>query len=240
MRPSLPLASCSGKLYYVMQILLVDDHALIRDALRAILAEVAIDSVVMEADSGRLAMDFIDGTSGGHPVIPDLVILDLGLPDSDGLTLLKQMHERCPQIAVVVLSSSMEPDVMAEALDAGAVGFIPKSAPRAVMARALALVVAGGTYIPPEAWPARRMEEVPVPPAQRPTPTELGLTERQLHVLALLMQGQSNKAIARSLSIAEVTVKHHVTSLMRALKAQNRTEAALMIAQYGWRLPDIG
>jgi DNA-binding NarL/FixJ family response regulator len=148
------------------------------------------------------------------------------------------MRERCPQTAVVVLSSSTEPDVMAEALDAGAVGFIPKSAPRTLMARALALVVAGGTYIPPEAW-ARRMEEAPAPPAQRPTPAELGLTERQLHVLALLMQGQSNKAIGRSLSIAEVTVKHHVTSLMRALKAQNRTEVALMIAQYGWRLPDI-
>lgn len=222
-----------------MNVLLVDDHALIRDALRAILAEVAINSVVMEADSGRQAMAFIKGASDGHSVIPDLVILDLGLPDSDGITLLKQMRERCPQTAIVVLSSSTEPDVMAEALDAGAVGFIPKSAPRAVMASALALILAGGTYIPPEAWPARRMEAVPAPSGQIPTPADLGLTERQLHVLALLMQGQSNKAIARSLSIAEVTVKHHVTSLMRALKAQNRTEAALTIAQYGWRLPDI-
>lgn len=74
----------------------------------------------------------------------------------------------------------------------------------------------------------------------RRSPQELGLTERQLHVLALLMQGYSNKAIARSLSIAEVTVKHHVTSLMRVLKARNRTEVALTVTQYGWRLPSIG
>jgi DNA-binding NarL/FixJ family response regulator len=72
-----------------------------------------------------------------------------------------------------------------------------------------------------------------------PTPAELGLTGRQLDVLALLMRGRSNKAIARTLSIAEVTVKHHVTALMRALQVRNRTEAALAIARYGWQLPDI-
>lgn len=225
----------SGKLRHAMQILLVDDHALIRDALRAILAEVAASSSVAEADSGRQAMEIIESVPSEL-----LVILDLGLPDIDGLQLLRVIRERRPQVIVVVLSSSMEPDVMAEALDAGAVGFIPKSAPRAVMAGALALVLAGGSYIPPEVWPARRTEAAPMPSGPIPTPTELGVTERQLHVLALLVQGHSNKAIARSLSIAEVTVKHHVTSLMRVLKARNRTEAALTITQYGWRLPNIG
>ncbi len=220
--------------HHVKHILLVDDHALIRDALRAILAEVAVGSAVKEADSGRTAMDIIESATDEH-----LVVLDLGLPDSDGLQLLRRMRERRPQTIVVVLSSSTEPDVMTEALDAGAVGFIPKSAPRAVMASALGLILAGGTYIPPEVWPVRRLNTAPAPSERIPTPAELGLTERQLHVLALLMQGRSNKEIARSLSIAEVTVKHHVTSLMRALKARNRTEAALIIAQYGWRLPDI-
>lgn len=128
---------------------------------------------------------------------------------------------------------------MAEALDVGAVSFIPKSAPRAVMVSALGLILAGGIYIPPEAWPARRTEVAPASDERAPTPAELGLTERQLHVLALLVQGRSNKAIARSLSIAEVTVKHHVTTLMRALKVQNRTEAALAISHFGWRLPNI-
>lgn len=217
-----------------MNILLVDDHALIRDALRAILAEVAAGSTVTEADSGRRAMEIVEGAEGKL-----LIILDLGLPDSDGLQLLKRIRECCPHSTVVVLSSSMDPDVMAEALDAGAVGFIPKSAPRAVMAGALGLMLAGGTYIPPEVWPVRRAEVEAAPLERIPTPAELGLTERQLHVLALLMQGHSNKAIARSLAIAEVTVKHHVTASMRALKARNRTEAALTIAHYGWRLPEI-
>lgn len=218
-----------------MQILLVDDHALIRDALRAILAEVAASSSVAEADSGRRAIEIVESAPGEL-----FVILDIGLPDIDGLQLLRVIRERSPQVIVVVLSSSMEPDVMAEALDAGAVGFIPKSAPRAVMASALALVLAGGTYIPPEAWTRRRTDAASTPAGSALTPGELGLTERQLHVLALLMQGYSNKAIARSLSIAEVTVKHHVTSLMRVLKARNRTEVALTVTQYGWRLPSIG
>jgi len=227
-------AAASGNVNHMMNILLVDDHALIRDALRAILVEVAPDSVVTETDSGRSALDCIESAPSEY-----LVILDLGLPDTDGLELLRMIRKRRPATRIAVLSSSTEPDVMAEALDAGAVGFIPKSAPRAVMGSALSLILAGGTYIPPEVWSVRRMD-VAAPPATRvPTPAELGLTERQLHVLALLVKGRSNKAIARSLSIAEVTVKHHVTSLMRALKVQNRTEAALTISQYGWRLPSV-
>lgn len=218
----------------MMHILLVDDHALIRDALRSVLAEVAADSAVTEADCGHKAMDLIESA-----LSEPLVILDLGLPDVDGLELLRTIRVRRPRTRIAVLSSSAEPDVMAEALNAGAVGFIPKSAPRAVMAGAISLILAGGTYIPPEVWPARRMDVAVPPDARVPTPAELGLTERQLHVLALLVKGRSNKAIARSLSIAEVTVKHHVTSLMRALKVQNRTEAALTISRYGWRLPNV-
>ena len=217
-----------------MNILLVDDHALIRDALRSILAEVAACAVVAEADSARKAMNLLESVDETF-----LVILDLGLPDSDGLQFLRVLREQYPESIVAVLSSNMEPDVMARVLDAGAVGFIPKSAPRALMINALSLILAGGTYIPPEAWPSRRLAQAPLLDERVPTPVELGLTERQLHVLAMLVRGRSNKAIARSLSIAEVTVKHHVTSLMRALKVQNRTEAASVVARYGWRLPDI-
>lgn len=217
-----------------MNILLVDDHVLIRDALRAILVEVAAGSTVAEADSNHKARDFLADAPDTH-----LVILDLGLPDGDGIELLKVIRERHPATAVAVLSSNTEPDIMREALDAGAVGFIPKAAPRAVMVSALGLILAGGVYIPTEAWSARRAEENQTPSEGIPAPTELGLTERQLHVLALLVKGRSNKAIARSLAIAEVTVKHHVTSLMRALKVQNRTEAALTISRFGWRLPDV-
>ena len=217
-----------------MHILLVDDHALIRDALRAILAEIVAEAVIDEADSARKAMELVENNPQKQ-----LVVLDLGLPDGDGLDLLKTIRARLPATAVVVLSSSTESDVMAAALDAGAVGFIPKSAPRSVMVGALGLVLAGGIYIPPEAWPSRPKDVPPAVSERPPTPAELGLTGRQLDVLALLMRGRSNKAIARTLSIAEVTVKHHVTALMRALQVRNRTEAALAIARYGWQLPDI-
>lgn len=230
----LPELICWGRLGRTMHVLIVDDHALIRDALRAILAEVAPHASVDEADSYRHAMDSIEITPEGQ-----LLILDLGLPDGDGLDLLRAVRESRPATAVVVLSSCTEPQVIAGALDAGAVGFIPKSAPRPVMVSALRLVLAGGTYIPPEAWPPR-ISDFRHPTEERsPGPAELGITERQLHVLALLVRGQSNKAIARSLRIAEVTVKHHVTAAMRSLQVSNRTEAALAITRLGWRLPDI-
>lgn len=218
----------------MMRILLVDDHALIRDALRAILAEVAAHAQVEEADSVRKAAECLQGM-GEAP----LVVLDLGLPDGDGLAFLRTVRAQHPRATVAVLSSSTDPDVMAQVLDAGAAGFIPKSAPRAVMRNALGLVLAGGVYIPLEAWPGRRAQAPGAAQQPVPTPAEIGLTERQLHVLAMLVQGRSNKAIARSLAIAEVTVKHHVTLLMRALQVRNRTEAAATIARYGWRLPDI-
>jgi DNA-binding NarL/FixJ family response regulator len=130
-----------------------------------------------------------------------------------------------------------------KALDLGALGFIPKSAQREVMVAALELVFAGGIYIPPEIL-ARHEPEVsesaPQPAAAgapRASPRDLGLTERQLEVLALMMRGKSNKAICRVLDVAEPTVKNHVTAIFKALKVTNRTEAVIAVLESGWELP---
>lgn len=210
-----------------MQTLLVDDHALIRDALGAIVCEVEPAADVAHAGTCADARAHL----AAHPRT-GLAIVDLALPDGGGIDLLRWIRATLPATIVVVLSASTDPAVMAEAIDAGAAGFIPKSAPRAVMLNALRLVVAGGVYIPAEAWPPPR----PAPAPASPRPQDLGITERQLHVLTFLIEGQSNKAIARRLDIVEVTVKHHVTALMRALGAQNRTEASAAVARLGWRL----
>jgi DNA-binding NarL/FixJ family response regulator len=129
-----------------------------------------------------------------------------------------------------------------KALDLGALGFIPKSAQREVMVAALELVFAGGIYIPPEILAHQDPEpESPPHPAAadtpRPTPRDLGLTERQLEVLALMMRGKSNKAICRVLDVAEPTVKNHVTAIFKALKVTNRTEAVIAVLESGWELP---
>jgi len=217
---------------FKMKILVVDDHALIRDALRSVLKQIERHAMVVEAPDGRAAIEAIE--SQDHI---GLVLLDLNLPDRNGLTLLAELRQRFPAIGVVVLSALQDHANIKRALDLGALGYIPKSAPREVMLNALRLVFAGGVYIPREAL-ARG--EVPSMPRQdRPivTPSETGLSERQLEVLALLMQGKSNKIICRTLNLMEPTVKHHVAAILRALKVTNRTQAVVAANELGWTFP---
>ena len=216
-----------------MKFLLVDDHALIRDALRSILKELAGDATVLEAADCRQAMRLIED----HPDL-QLILLDLNLPDRDGFAVLADLRRRYATISIVVLSAFHDRQNVLRALDLGALGFIPKSAARNVMVNALRLVFSGAVYIPPEALEpaeARQTSSTATPQS----PSDLGLTERQLEVLALMMQGKSNKAISRRLDTAEATVKHHVTAILKALKVTNRTEAVIAVAALGWDLPPI-
>jgi DNA-binding NarL/FixJ family response regulator len=222
-----------------MKILVVDDHVLIREALRGVLKELDDAATVLEAPDGQQAMRLIDehGDLG-------LVLLDLTLPDRDGFSLLAELRERYPAVSIVVMSALQDRDNVTKALDLGALGFIPKSAQREVMLSALKLVFSGGIYIPPqilareEAASAQPRPKQPERPAA--SPAELGLTERQVEVLALMMQGKSNKAICRVLDLAEPTVKNHVTAILKALKVNNRTEAVIAVGELGWDLPTVG
>ena len=217
-----------------MKALLVDDHALIRDALRAVLVELKPDVLVEEASNGESALRLAQE----HPDL-DLVLLDLNLPDGDGLAVLNTLRRRRSNAAVVILSAFNDREHVVTALRAGASGFIPKSAKREVMLSALNLVFSGGIYIPPEVLPldinAHESPALPAQPRAPALPVDLGLTERQLEVLALMMQGKSNKAICRALDLAEPTVKSYVTSILRALKATNRTEAVIAAGSLGWK-----
>jgi DNA-binding NarL/FixJ family response regulator len=214
-----------------MQILLVDDHALIREALRGVLKELEGSATVLEAPNGRQALRLIED----HPGL-NMVLLDLNLPDRDGLALLEELGESHPAISIVVLSASHDRDKVMRAFDLGALGFIPKSASREVMINALRLIFSGGIYIPPEIL-AR--PESPRDASASASPADIGLSSRQAEVLALMMQGKSNKAICRMLSLAEPTVKNHVTSILKALKVSNRTEAVVKAGTLGWDLTRI-
>jgi DNA-binding NarL/FixJ family response regulator len=217
-----------------MKILIVDDHALIRDALRGVLKELAEEAMVLEAADSRQATLLVEANPDLH-----LILLDLNLPDRDGFAVLADLRRRHATISLVVLSASDDRDSILRAIDLGALGFIPKSAPHDVIVNALRLVFSGGVYIPPEALartPAATREAKPT--AQRPmSPTDCGLTERQIEVLALMMEGKSNKAISRLLDVAEPTVKHHVTAVLKALNVTNRTEAVIAVGSLGWQLP---
>jgi DNA-binding NarL/FixJ family response regulator len=223
-----------------VKILVVDDHPLIRSAMRDVLKEVKGDATVLEASSYSQAMQVIVE----HPDL-ELILLDLNLPDRDGFSVLTELGERNPPIPVVVLSGQQDRDSVNRALDLGALGFIPKSGQPEVMVKALELVIAGGVYIPPEIrardQPFARQPDAKQPAAKRPSvsPADLGLTERQVDVLSLMMQGKSNKAICRILNLAEPTVKNHVTAILKALKVSNRTEAVIAVGELGWKLPPV-
>jgi DNA-binding NarL/FixJ family response regulator len=226
-----------------MKILLVDDHELLREALRGALKELESEAAIFEASDSRETMQCVEQ----HPDL-DLILLDLKLPDRDGFDVLAELRNRYPSVSVVVISALQDRDHVLRALDLGALGFIPKSATRKVILGALQLVFSGGIYIPPQIL--SRPEPAPVPSrpdlpgevaAVKPgsSPADLGLTERQLDVLALVMRGNSNKAICRALKLAEPTVKNHVRAILKALKATNRTEAVIAVGQLKWELPPV-
>jgi DNA-binding NarL/FixJ family response regulator len=224
-----------------MKLLLVDDHTLIREALRGVLRELDEGATIFEASRWGEATRLLDEHSDLA-----LLLLDLGLPDRDGFAALGEARARHPKVPIVILSGSCDRASVVKALDLGAVGFIPKSGERDVMLSALRLVFSGGVYIPPEILSRAELPPAAAPPPGRraegltpSVPADLGLTARQVEVLALMMRGKSNKAICRILKLAEPTVKNHVTAILKALKVSNRTEAVIMVNALGWELPTV-
>jgi len=218
-----------------MKVLVVDDHALIRDAMRGVIVELQGDATVLEAGTCGQAMSLIQQHADTA-----LVLLDLQLPDRNGFAALAELRENYPAISVVMLSAFNDRDNVVKALDGGALGFIPKTGSRELLLSALRLVLAGGIYIPleildrtPAAMPATGQ---PAAMIMRQSPAELGLTERQVEVLAFMMQGKSNKLICRALGLAEPTVKNHVSAILKTLGVSNRTEAVLAVSALGWDL----
>ena len=218
-----------------MKFLLVDDHALIREALRGVVRELDAGASILEAshwgEAARLLKE--------HPDVT-LMLLDLILPDRDGFAALAEARARHPKVPIVILSARSERNDVEKALGLGAVGFIPKSGERDVMLGALRLVFSGGVYIPPEIFaPSRRSLGRSAPAVRRAAGSgrgaegHLGLTARQVDVLNLMRQGKSNKAICRELKLAEATVKNHVTAILKALKVTNRTEAVVRAGTLG-------
>jgi DNA-binding NarL/FixJ family response regulator len=211
---------------------MVDDHHLVRDGLRPVLEQLGTPSDparVFEAASYGSAIEHADE----HPDM-DLVVLDLHLPDVTGFAALADLQERHPGLPIVVMSGEDDPALMRQAIDYGALGFIPKSSPSAVILNALRLVLSGGTYLPREImWSATPAAVDATAAPASPIPPGLDITPRQADVLALVLVGKSNKVICRELNLAESTVKNHVAAVFRALNVTTRVQAVLAVAKLG-------
>lgn len=202
-----------------MEILIADDHALIREALRHLLQELENGTTVIEATDGESARRVV----AAHPNL-DLALLDLKLPGVNGLELLTELRRGYPDLPIVVLSAVEDAATMRSVLDRGAMGFIPKSSSNRVMLGALQLILSGGRYLPPQLFSTS-----PVSPRSA---LDLKLTERQRDVLRLMVKGLSNKEICRELGLAEPTVKIHVTAILRALQVTSRAQAIVAINRF--------
>src|SRR6201996_899555 len=202
-----------------MKLLIVDDHAILREGLVALLEQFEQGADVLQASDTAEGLRLAEA----HPDL-DAVFLDLNMPDRNGMEAIPVFTKRCPQLPVIVLSSSEDPSDVRLALKSGAFGYVPKSAsPRNILS-ALRLVLSGEIYVPPLMLD---MAPVATEGSARP-PSEVGerLTERQTEVLRHLCRGLSNKEISRTLDLSEKTTKSHITAIFKTLGVVNRTQAA--------------
>lgn len=218
--------------------LVIDDHPMMREAIRSTLGSLAPQCLIEDVSTLDEAMVRLEQSSG-----VELTLLDLHLPDCGGLEGLKELRDRFPDNPVVVMSAEVDSDTILRCIDLGACGFIPKTHRSDAVLNALRLVTAGDIYIPHQAVSqiAARQQLGPLrakPNARGLDPRELGLTERQIDVLRLILRGFSNKLICRQLKLAEGTIKVHVSAVLRALGVSNRTQAIIAASQLGLKLVD--
>ncbi|HCB49927.1 MAG TPA: DNA-binding response regulator [Chloroflexi bacterium] len=208
-----------------IQVLIVDDHTIVRKGTRALLAEVEDIQVVGEAADGREAVDQAD------TLRPDVILMDLVMPVMDGIEATRQITGNQPETRILALTSFAADDKVFPAIKAGALGYLLKHADPEELVDAIRKVYRGEPSLHPSI--ARKvLQEMRRPTIKTPTPDPL--TEREIEVLHLVAKGLSNQEIAGQLSIAEVTVRTHVSNILSKLHLANRVQAALYALREGF------
>lgn len=205
--------------------LIVDDHPLFCDALSMTLRLSAGISEIRSAETLTQALGQIE--EGWKP---DVIMLDLNLPDVEGLDGLVRLKAAAGAVPIVVVSSMDDNRMVGSALRAGAAGFVPKHSQREVFQEAFA-TIAGGESFAPQGFVPTANGEGERSEAETALDRLSSLTRQQARILDLICEGKLNKQIAYDLSIAETTVKAHVTAIMRKLSVQSRTQAVLLAQQ---------
>lgn len=215
-----------------LRIVIADDHALFRGGLGLLIKLMDEPVEILEANDLEQVASQLDGEAA-----IDLLLLDLMMPGMNGIEGVERIRREWPDVPVVVVSVRDDTLAIREALQAGAMGYIPKTSSPEVTTNAIRFVLSGGIYIPPEVLDSgtlageRDIGPIDTAPPASGAETALGLTGRQVEVLSLLALGRSNRDIAAELGISAGTVKMHVSRIFKVLDVSNRTEAAARLAQ---------
>jgi NarL family two-component system response regulator LiaR len=204
----------------MIRVLLADDHSVVREGLHLFLGRDPELDIVGEAADGAEAVHL------ARQLRPDVVLMDLLMPVMDGIAATAAIRKELPATEVIALTSVLEGEMVVGAVKAGAIGYLLKDTQAAELRRAIKAAAAGQVQLSPQALPYL-LHQVRV--AETPEP----LTEREMEVLRWLAQGLSNKEIARTLQVAEDTIKTHVRHILEKLGAQSRTQAVLSAMRLG-------
>ncbi len=207
----------------ISSVLIVDDHPLYSDALAAALKLVFAECTIKKAQNLAQAMALLE-----DGLVPDLIMFDLKLPDVSGISGFLSVRARVPDTPILVISSLASTELVHSLLREGAAGFLPKDTPASVLKSALAEVAAGRVYVSQDYQLSE--DNVKAPSSAYDLHPKLAtLTPQQQRIMRLICEGKPNKQIAYELTLAEATVKAHITALLRRLQVQNRTQAAVLV-----------
>lgn len=211
------------------KLLVVEDHALVREGLVQTLSQLDADSTVVETKDAESALRVLEADDEF-----DLVLLDLMLPGISGMAFLAVLRRRFPAVPVVILSALDDTETISRAMRQGASGFVTKTSSSDVLLEALRQVLDGGVYVPPKAI-AKGVGKRGAGEGTRSARSlvdRFGLTTGQMRVLELLMQGKSNREIGELLGLTEGTVKIHVSKIFKALNVSSRAQAMVALSRY--------
>jgi DNA-binding NarL/FixJ family response regulator len=207
-------------------VLIVDDHPLVRSGARMMLDDPSIE-IVGEASSGRESIE------QARALRPDVVLMDIGLPDMDGLEATAAIRRKCPQSSVVILTGDVSRNFIRAAIEAGAVGYLMKGAAREILVQAVKLTQAGGSLIDASLLPAIVETGAVTDGVIQIDPVLSALAPRELEVLRHLANGHTNKEIAKSMNYSVGTVKNVVQRVIEKLAVADRTQAAVLAVRAG-------
>jgi len=211
----------------VIRVLVTDDHAIVREGITLVLETVEGMDVVGEAADGQEAVELT------AELQPDVVLMDLHMPGMDGLTAIQHLQTKHPQVAIVILTTYNEDELMLKGLQAGARGYLLKDMDRETLVRSITAAAGGETLLQPEIL-SRALSHAEAQREPRPSlPLDTDLTDRELEVLHGVARGERNKEIAYRLGISERTVKAHLTNIYNKLGVDSRAAAIAIAAQQG-------